>query len=458
MGKGVEVVMDSAYFSLIVWTKDTNMEQFKDMLESIDQQDYRDFELYILDSNNSNEIEITIKEFFPDIVDKVHYRRLKKKAGGAYAYNVGIHFAEGDHLVFIGQHDRISGNTLSSFNDKIQELGEDRWHIIYSDHDELVGVDRRNPHFKSDFNKELFLQTNYIGEFICVSRDLIRKIGEFNEKATSAYIYEFILRAAFKKCTISHVPSLLCHVRTEQKVMNKEERNAATYSCKEHLALALSYLRSSGVTCDGRIDQSLKKWHIEYDQKSFRRFSGDYMFLKEENVSFFTRNNARKMYAYLNQPDVAVVGVRFLGKGFTYDNAGYIFDEDGEQYPAFHGQRIFRDTYEGLGSMSRDVAMVDSGCCMIDAKVYRMLHGFDTSLSGSDAMLDFCLRAKAKGYRTVVVPKCIARYKNKNTEASEESHQNLMGKHGDFIQKGDCFYNKNLPIGMENYILPGTEE
>lgn len=448
--------MAGAYFSLVVWTYDTDMDQFKDMLESIDQQDYREFELYILDNNPSNDIEVTIKEFFPDIVDKVHYRRLKKKNNnGAYVYNVGIHFSEGDHLVFLGQHDRLSGNTLSSFNDKIQELGDDA-HIIYTDSDELVGLDRMNPHFKSDFNKELFLQMNYIGDFLCVSKDLIRKIGEFNEKATVSYIYEYILRAAFKNCEIAHIPSLLYHKRTSTKPMTKEERQAANYSCKEHLALALSYLRSNGVVCDGRVDASLKKWHIDYDDTSFRRFGKDYMFLREENVSLFTRNNVKKMYGYLCQPDVAVVGVRFLGKGFTYDNAGYIVAEDGAQYPAFHGQRIFRDTYESLGSMPRDVAMVDSGCCLIDAKVYRMLHGFDTSLSGRDAMLDFCLRAKAKGYRTVVVPKVIARYKNKNNESSEESHERLMEKHGDTISKGDGLYNKNLPMGMENYVLPGS--
>ena len=251
---------------------------------------------------------------------------------------------------------------------------------------------------------------------------------------------------------------MLYHKRTLNRPMNKEERAAANYYCKEHLALALTYLRQSGVLCDGEIDTSLTKWKINYDDSSFRRFAGDYKFLKEENVSLLTRNNAKKMYAYLCQPDVAVVGVRFLGRGFTYDNAGYIVAEDGAQYPAFHGQRIFRNTYDGLGNMARDVAFVDAGCCMIDAKVYRMLRGFDTSLSGKDAMLDFCMRARAKGYRTVVVPRCVARYKNKNNLSTQESHERLMEKHGDVISKGDKFYNKNLPMGMDNFILPGAEE
>lgn len=449
--------MADAYFTLVVWTRDTDMDHFKDMLESIDQQDYREFELYILDNNPSNQIELTIKEFFPDIVDKVHYRRLKKSTGAAYAYNIGAHFAEGDQLVFVGQHDRLSVTTLSSLNGKINELG-DTQAIIYTDSDELVGLDRMRPHFKPDFNKELFLSTNYIGNFICLPVELYKRLGQFNEKAQSAYIYEYILRACFKGEEISHIPSLLYHVRGQALPVTKEERDRANYSCKEHLALALSYLQESGVDCTGSVDPNFRKWIIEYNEEHFRRFSGDYMFLRDDKVRLYTRKNAKKMYAYLSQPDVAVVGIRFIDRGFRVDNVGYIFDKEGFSYPAFHGKSVFRDTYEGLGTMPRDVSMVDSGCCMIDAKVYRMLHGFDTNLSGRDAMLDFCIRAKKKGYRTIVLPKCIGRYKVKNQESTQESHEYLLEKHRDFFEKGDGFYNSNLPMGLDNYILPGTEE
>jgi glycosyltransferase involved in cell wall biosynthesis len=92
------------------------MDYFKDCLESIDEQEYRNFELYILDNNSSNAIELTMKEFFPDIVDKAHYRRLKKQSGGAYAYNIGAHFAEGDYIVYLGQHDRLNAKTLKALD------------------------------------------------------------------------------------------------------------------------------------------------------------------------------------------------------------------------------------------------------------------------------------------------------------------------------------------------------
>ncbi len=448
--------MVDTYFSLVIWTDDTDMDYFKDCLESIDEQEYREFELYILDNNPSNAIESTIKEFFPDIVDKVHYRRLKKKSGGAYAYNIGAHFAEGDYLVYLNQHDRLSVGTLSSLNEKIENLSNKEC-IIYTDHDEIIGKDRRNPHFKPDFNRELFWQINYIGEFICLSKALYKSLGEFNEKAKEAYIYEYLLRASSKKEPIEHIPSLIYHKRTSDKPMTKEERQQANYYCKEHMALAISYLSKNGIIATGRVDASLKKWHLNYDESSFRRFGGDYMFLKDDKVKLYTRNNVKRLYAYLKQPDVAVVGARFIDRGFTLDNVGYIFDSDGAWYSAFHGQRIFRDSYEGLASMARDTAMVDCGCCLIDAKVYRMLHGFDTRLSGQDAMFDFCLRARDRGFRTVVVPKVIARWKEKSIITSSESHEILMEKHGEKIELGDGLYNKNLPMGLENYILPGTQ-
>lgn len=449
--------MADNYFSLVVWTNETDMDLFKDCLESIDEQEYREFELYILDNNPSNTIEVTIQEFFPDIVDKVHYRRLKKKNGMSYAYNIGTHFAEGDYLVFFGQHDRLSSKTLSSLNEKLEEL-ENKECVIYTDHDELIGLDRKNPHFKTDFNKELFLQMDYIGDFVCISKALCKRLGEFNEKAITSTLYEFILRAAFKKESIEHIPSLLYHKRASDKAMTKEQRNDAKYYCKEHLALATSYLSQNDVICEGRIDASLKKWHLDYDDSTFRRFSGDYMFLRDDNVRLYTRNNVKKMYAYLCQPDVAVVGVRFIDRGFKIDNVGYIYDTDGAWYPAFHGQSVFRDTYDGIGSMPRDVSVVDCGCCLIDAKVYRMLRGFDTRLTGQDAMFDFCMRARARGFRIILLPRVIARWKEKSVETPADNHEIIMEKHGAIIEKGDSFYNKNLPIGMENYILPGTQE
>ncbi len=454
--------MADTVFSLLVWTKDTNMDYFKNMLESIDEQEYRNFELYILDNNQTNAIESTIHEFFPDMVDKVHYRPLKKKSSGAYAYNIGAHFATGDYFVFLHQHDRLSANTLLELNKQVNAAGDNPPAIIYTDHDELEGLDRIRPYFKGGFNKELLLHTNYIGDFYALSRQAYGRLGPFNEKATYAYMYEYLIRAMSKKEIIDHIQMLLYHKRVIAKPgtgeAKKEAKKQVAFAGKEHMALAVNALRQEGVVCQANLHASNTRWTINYDHSSFRRFGGDYMYLHEKNVRLYTRHNVEKMYGYLKQPDVGIVGIRFVDRGLTYDNAGYIFDHDGVAYPAFHGQKILQESYEGLALLPRDVAMVDAGCCLIDEKVYRSLRGFDPALTGRDAMLDFCIRARKKGYRTVVIPECIGRYKSKHIESSGQSNAILIEKHPGIFEKGDDFYNKNLLMGLQNYMLPGAEE
>ena len=450
--------MQEPFFSLIIWAHDTDVTYFRDCMETLVQQTYQKYEVYVLDEARTDELAEITAEFFPES-DRAHYRKLKKKNGGAYAYNIGSHFAEGDYQIFVGQHDRLSTNTLEELAKAIESIPDEQGAVIYTDHDELVGLDRMNPHFKGGFNRELFRRTNYIGEFVCIAASVIKEMGSFLEKASYAYMYEYLMKCDSKGVPFIHVSGLLYHKRMPDRVAyDKESRRQKDRCHVEHLAVSKGYLAKSNIICEYEQGVSDMKWDIAYDGSDYRGHQKDYIFVHDPNVRMFTRRNLAKMYGYLKQPDVAVVGVRFLGNLFTVDNIGYVFDEEGIIYPAFHGQKIYHESYEGLATMPRDVSMVDGGYCMIDAKVYRGLHGFDPSLSGRDAMLDFCLRAREKGYRIVVDPSCIARYKNKLVESSEDSHNALMEKQGETIAKGDPYYNKILPLGMTNFVLPGQEE
>lgn len=104
--------------------------------------------------------------------------------------------------------------------------------------------------------------------------------------------------------------------------------------------------------------------------------------------------------------------------------------------------------------------MVDFRYCMIDAKVYRKLGGLDPKLSGRDQMLDFCLRAKKAGYRTIVDPGIIVKSPGKQDESSQVSHEAMLDKWADLLAEGDPYYNPNLPMGLLNYRLDaiGSEE
>ena len=97
--------------------------------------------------------------------------------------------------------------------------------------------------------------------------------------------------------------------------------------------------------------------------------------------------------------------------------------------------------------------MVDFDYCMLDAKIYRKLGGFDGNLTGRDLMLDYCMRAIERGYRVVVDPAIIIRGGKRDFDSTRESSAYFLEKWQDRLIPEDPFYNRNLPMGLENFRL-----
>lgn len=454
-------MMKKPKFSLVVWTKETNLVFFRDFMESLVAQDYDNWELYVMDEGQKEAIARITTEFFPED-DRVHYRLLRTSKGKAYAYNIGFHFVltevartgqnEG-YLVVADQHDRLNPNTLSV----MAQFADRETDVIYTDHDELAGADRVRPHFKSEYNKELLLRCHYIGDFIAVSYQAARKNGEFQEKLKEAAVYDYLLRMGERKAKFVRIPSLLYHKRVlpienRKQYQKEQEKTLAEYMLVSKAALQRQEIRA---TVEKGADDN--NWKVLYSGEEVWSHEREYLFLHDPKVRPISRHNLEKMYGYLCQKDVAVVGARFIKHGFTTENCGYLFDTEGIAYPAFYGQKVYRAGYEHLASIPREVSMVDGGYCMVDAKVYRKLGGFDTKLSGRDIMLDFCLRVKQAGFRVIVDPSVLVRSYIKQKESTQESHDYLMEKWGETIKKGDPYYNPNLPLGLENYLGDTSE-
>lgn len=455
--------MEMPRFSLVVWLRDTKEMFFRDFLESMVSQNYDAWELYVMDANDGHGFGTIMSEFFPED-DRVHYRQLKNKKGKAYAYNIGLHFVltnearlpmskqESGYLYFVGQHDRLSPDALSRMALSISEA-ESRPQVVYTDHDRLVGVDRMEPHFKPAFNKELLLHRNYIGAYFAVSCLLARKLGEFQESLTWAPAYDYLLRAMEAGASFERIPALLYHERQLPAPDKKAERMQQEQSLKEHMLVAQASLKRRGIAAEVTQAPDPSYWRIDYHGSDAYGHQREYMLLRDPGVRPMSRHNVERMYGYLRQKDVAVVGARFIKHGFLMEQCGYLYDSDGSIYPAFYDQKIYRPTYEQMASIPRDVSMVDFRYCMIDAKVYRKLQGLDATLSGREQMLDFCLRARVAGYRVVVEPAVLVRSPGKDDESTRSSHEVLLDKWQEVLAKGDPSYNPNLPMGLNNYRL-----
>lgn len=451
--------MKTPKFAIVVWTGETKEVFFRDLMESMVAQTYDNWEMYVMDEGQTSAVQTITSEFFPED-HRVHYRKLKTYKGKAYAYNIGFHFVfvndakegkdgEKRYILPVNQHDRLSPNALALMAE-YADKGPD---IIYTDHDELIGVDRMYPHFKPEFNKELLICRNYIGEFFAISLAAARGLGDFQEKLTGAVEYDYLLRAMERGLTFSRVPALLYHHRVLSVEDRKEHRKWQEKNRREHMLVAEASLRRRGLEAMVETGSDMDVWRVSYDGSDAYAHPRDYILLRSEGVRPLSRHNVEKMYGLLCQKDVAVVGARFIKSGFVIDNCGYIFDEEGGIYPAFYNQRMFQSGYDYMDRLPRDVSMVDAAYCMIDAKVYRKLGGFDPKLSGRDVMLDFCLRVRRAGLRVVVEPGVVARNATKSIESSQESHQLMQERWGDVFAEGDPMYNPNMSMGLANYQL-----
>ncbi len=440
-------------FSILIRTADTGASFFRDALESIISQTHVDFELIILDENESQEVRFTCEEMFAGD-DRITYRTLKNRQGMAYAYNIGVHFSSGDYVVLMGQHDRISADTLERFAAAIDasEAAGEQADIIYTDHDELVGMNRMNPHFLSDYNEELIRHLPYLSELICFKRNLILEAGEFNENLTFYPVYDFIFRCVERKKRVLHIASLLYHVR-QKKLYESTLQPMDARRLKEYAVVSAAHMKRMGRDVEVEPEKKNRFLKLDYMGESYKNHRDDYLLLRDRGIRVFGKNYLQRMYDILEQPDVGIVGVRFIRFDLTIDNCGYIYGSEGIAYPACYGEPMRKPGYDGRIAIPRDVSMVDSGFCMIDAKLYRHIGGFGSNLDGRDIMLDFCMKTREAGRRIVYLPDVTALRSPGKTTSSQSSNSLLLERWHDALKAGDPYYNRNLPLGLSNYKL-----
>lgn len=438
--------------SIIIWTTATNPTFFRDCLNSIMEQDYRDFEVVIIDENPGRVVHKIASDLF-EHDGRLSYHKLKNSRGMSYARNIGLHRKTGNYVYFMGQHDRISEDALSLFVKEIEEYPDVE--VIYSDRDELRGFDRTNPSFLPAFNVELLRHMHYIGDNVLFSVEGLKRLGTLKEQLDSAAVYDLLLRAVEKRAYVRHIARLLYHKRILGDVLpSSRAKKIADQIYREHVTAAGAHLHRAGVA--GRVthDRSGEYWRVHYDGSDAGARRREYIVVHESGVAVRNSHFLERMYGILRQKDVGIVGVRYEKRGFLIDNCGYIFDEKGLVYPACGDQSAIGKGYLNRAILPQDVSMVDQALFMIDAKTFERVGGFDRRLTGRALMLDLCLKVRQLGQRIVFDPGVVARKKHEEDVLFDElSTATLYELWGELLAKGDPYYNRNLPMGLQNYRL-----
>ena len=198
--------------SIVVPMYNTNETFFKELVDSLKEQTYSNWELCLADgSENKNE---NLKEYY-ESDERIKYKFLNWNEGIAENTNEAIKLATGDFIAFLDHDDLLAKDALYEVVDVINKNKE--VDFIYTDEDKIdEDGERFEPYFKPDYSPETLECNNYITHLVVLKKDIVDKIGMLNSKFNGAQDFDYVLRASEEAKKIVHIPKVLYHWRAHR--------------------------------------------------------------------------------------------------------------------------------------------------------------------------------------------------------------------------------------------------
>ena len=198
--------------SIVIPLYNTPLQYLKELVDSVQSQTYRNFQLCLADGSDNEKAGAFIKDNYAKD-SRICYKALKKNEGISENTNRAIEMATGEFIMFSDHDDTLAPNALFEIVKEINENpGTD---AVYTDEDKVTMDGKRyfDPHFKPDFNLDMLRCNNYICHIFVVKREILEKVGMLRKEYDGAQDCDFILRCCEQAKNIRHVPKILYHWR-----------------------------------------------------------------------------------------------------------------------------------------------------------------------------------------------------------------------------------------------------
>jgi GT2 family glycosyltransferase len=217
-------------FSLILPLGVTRSPFLRDTIASIERQIYPDWELCVAFDPSTDRGRADMLEALATADSRV---RLVKRPGSlplSAAVNTALEIATGGFVALVEPDDELAETALYLFADEINRhpIAD----ILYGDDDRIDRTGcRHEPHFKPDWNPDLFHSWNYVDRFVLCRTALLREIGGLRSGFDGCPQYDMLLRLAERTGAryIRHLPFLLYHRRIGDLV-GAGARDAGTHA------------------------------------------------------------------------------------------------------------------------------------------------------------------------------------------------------------------------------------
>jgi GT2 family glycosyltransferase len=205
-------------------------------IQSIRRQLYENWELYVI---ADRDVDLTAISFDEDSRIKLIVCEPDEYLGSAT--NRVIINAGGDFIGFVCAGARLAEHALYTI---VRELNIfTGYDLMYTDEDTIDHTGQRsNPHFKPDWNPDLFCSGNYISQFTLYRSSLVKHLGGLRSGYEGSEQYDLALRVSehIPRYRIRHIPHVLYHRGESRDQPSNESARRAISDHFTRLSIAAS--------------------------------------------------------------------------------------------------------------------------------------------------------------------------------------------------------------------------
>ncbi len=209
-------------FSIVVPCYETDRAYLRELIRSVLDQSYQDWELILADGSETDLVEKTQEEYRDE---RIRYVRLASNDGISANTNAAMQYVTGEYVALLDHDDLLTPDALFRVRTAIEEADGSPV-FLFSDEDKTDESGSRfyEPHVKLDLNYDLILTNNYVCHLMVVRKDVIRRLG-LRSSYDGAQDYDLVLRMvddilerglatpATLGRAVVHIPAVLYHWR-----------------------------------------------------------------------------------------------------------------------------------------------------------------------------------------------------------------------------------------------------
>ena len=234
--------------SIVVPLYNTPLNFLEELLDSVVNQTYRNWELCCVDAGQDTAVGQHVQARAKED-PRIRYQKLTENEGIAGNTNHGFELATGDYIALLDHDDILHPCALWYTAQAIVEQGAD---FVYTDEATFEGKVENVVlyHFKPDFMLDNLRSNNYICHLTTFSKVLMEQAGG-GERAeyNGSQDYDLFLRLTEKARKIAHIPHALYYWRSSPN-STASDISAKTYCIDAGIAALKAHYARCGVAVD----------------------------------------------------------------------------------------------------------------------------------------------------------------------------------------------------------------